>query len=335
MNILLTSAGRRSYLVEFFKAAHEGITVHAANSSPFSPALAIADKAVISPLIYDENYINFLLDYCTANKIDLIVPLFDIDLPVLAAHRELFLHHGTRILVSSPEVVETCSDKWKTYTFLLSNGFSHPHTYISLESAKAALAIGEITFPLIIKPRWGMGSIALFEANSMRELEVLYEKSRMDIERSYLKYESRKTPEHAVIIQEKLFGHEYGLDIINDLDGNYQNTIVKHKFAMRAGETDCAKIVDDLSLKELGRMLAIKMRHIANMDMDVIVCQDSLYILDLNARFGGGYPFTHMAGVNLPKAIILWTLGLTVDKKELLLEKLELTVCKDMRMLRL
>lgn len=34
----------------------------------------------------------------------------------------------------------------------------------------------------------------------------------------------------------------------------------------------------------------------------------------MNARFGGGYPFSHMAGVNLPKALVEWSLGNVVDK---------------------
>ena len=67
MNILLTSAGRRTYLVNYFKEALRmaGFTglVHAANSES-SPAFFAADRQVITPLIYDSEYIPFLLDYC-------------------------------------------------------------------------------------------------------------------------------------------------------------------------------------------------------------------------------------------------------------------------------
>ena len=67
MNILLTSAGRRTYLVEYFREALEmaGLSglIHAANSE-LSPALLSADRQVITPLIYEDEYIPFVLDYC-------------------------------------------------------------------------------------------------------------------------------------------------------------------------------------------------------------------------------------------------------------------------------
>ena len=34
----------------------------------------------------------------------------------------------------------------------------------------------------------------------------------------------------------------------------------------------------------------------------------------MNARFGGGYPFSHMAGANLPLAIVKWLQKEKVDK---------------------
>ena len=50
------------------------------------------------------------------------------------------------------------------------------------------------------------------------------------------------------------------------------------------------------------------------MDCDVFLVEGVPYILEMNARFGGGYPFSHMGGCNLPKAIVDWAEGKTVDK---------------------
>ena len=64
MNILLTSVGRRGYLIDYFKKALQGKgEVHVANSSAVTPAFSRADHSVVTPLIYDKEYIDFLLTY--------------------------------------------------------------------------------------------------------------------------------------------------------------------------------------------------------------------------------------------------------------------------------
>ena len=93
MNVLLTSAGRRSYLAEYFKEAlamaGRGGLVHAAKQ-PAGAAFPAADRQAVTPLIYEEAYLPFLLDYCRREDIGMVVPLFDIDVPVLAASRQAF-----------------------------------------------------------------------------------------------------------------------------------------------------------------------------------------------------------------------------------------------------
>ena len=131
-----------------------------------------------------------------------------------------------------------------------------------------------------------------------------------------MKYESAAENEK-IIYQEFLPGQEYGADIINDLNGNNRNVIVKKKSAMRAGETDIAETVDEPVIKDELIRLAKLTGHIANMDCDVFLVDGKSYVLEMNARFGGGYPFSHMAGCNLPKAIVEWAKGRDVDNSEL------------------
>ena len=97
--------------------------------------------------------------------------------------------------------------------------------------------------------------------------------------------------------------------MINDLEGRYCTTIVKKKTAMRSGETDAAETVEDRELSALGERLGTLIRHRGNLDVDVLEEDGRYYVLEMNARFGGGYPFSHAAGVNLPLALVLWAMG--------------------------
>ena len=142
-------------------------------------------------------------------------------------------------------------------------------------------------------------------------------KARREIRASYLKYESQENPDQCVLIQEKLRGQEYGLDVIHDLKGNQRTVVVKQKEAMRSGETDGAKTVDHERLRRLGQILGSLTRHKGNLDVDAFEADGVCYVLEMNARFGGGYPFSHAAGVNLPYALVKWALGQEPEEKYL------------------
>lgn len=317
MNVLLTSVGRRAYMVKYFKEALQGKgRVFVSNSDDKTVAFYYADQSVISPLIYDEAYIPFLLDYCQTNRIDVLISLFDIDLMVLAKHKEAFAAIGTRVIVSDPGVIEVCNDKWKTYQYLKERGFHVPKTYLTLSKVMLALECGELQYPIVVKPRFGCGSIALSIAEDEMGLLYYYSRNTRAVSRTYLKYESAAEDEK-IIYQECLNGQEYGVDLINDLNGTPRSVIAKKKIAMRAGETDIAELVDEPALAAEAKRLAALTGHIANMDTDWFMVNGVPYILEMNARFGGGYPFSHMGGCNLPQAIVNWCRGEDVSFESL------------------
>lgn len=322
MNILLTSVGRRSYLVDYFKEALQGNgKIHVANSNSVTPAFQRADQYVVTPLIYDKKYISFLKNYCQDNNIDAIISLFDVDLPVLAKNKSEFKSIGVRVIVSDEDVIELCNDKWKSYCFLYENGINVPRTYLTLDEVRRAIDQGTIRYPVMVKPRFGMGSIGIMQADNETEASVFYRKVLKTIQKSYLKYESQTAYDQCVLFQEMLEGEEYGLDVINDLKGKYQNTVVKRKYAMRSGETDCAVTVKSKRLEKLGLSLSKLLNHVGNLDVDIMMVRGVPYILEMNARFGGGYPFSHIAGVNLPKAIVDWLMERETDPENFIYQE--------------
>jgi carbamoyl-phosphate synthase large subunit len=307
MNVLLTCAGRRNYLVKFFQEALRGRgQVFAADASADAPALRQADKFFILPLLDHSGYIDALLTICQRHCVRLLISLNDLELPLLARHSTYFLKVGTIPVTSSPEVVDTCSDKWKTFKFLKASNLETPNTYRSLADAREALARGDITFPLVLKPRWGTASIGIEYVYDEEELELHYTLAMKRLPWTLLRQIGAADPDRCILIQKRLCGQEYGLDVVNDLEGRYVCTFVKRKLVMRAGETDRAITVKSDALEGIGEAIGRELGHIGILDCDLIVTEQSCSVLDLNPRFGGGYPFSHMAGANLPAALIAW-----------------------------
>jgi carbamoyl-phosphate synthase large subunit len=81
---------------------------------------------------------------------------------------------------------------------------------------------------------------------------------------------------------------------------------VKEKLAMRAGETDKSVLRNKPELEELGYRVGRALQHIGNVDCDIFEKDGKQYLLELNPRFGGGYPFSQMSGANYPAAILAW-----------------------------
>ena len=313
MNILFTCAGRRTYLLKYFKEnLSEGDLVFATDMQLTAPALQAADVKLQVPAVYDPEYVNITLNICKEYKIDALISLNDLELPILAENKEHFEAIGTKVIVSDPKVIDIAFDKYKTAQWVESLGLAAPKTYVCLEDVKKALAEGEIEFPLFMKPRWGSGSIGLESIADMEELNIYYNLLMKKIKKTILATAS--VGNEYIMIQEKLTGNEFGLDIMNDLNGKNVAVSVKQKLAMRAGETDKAVTVDLPEVREMGRKIGEALGHIGNLDVDSMQRADGAYcVLELNPRFGGGYPFSYEAGVNMPKAIIQWVKGEEVD----------------------
>lgn len=329
MNILLTSVGRRSYIVKYFVEALSKRGRVVVCNSIHTSAFNYADVGVITPLIYDEKYIHSVLDICKAESISAIISLFDIDLLVLAKNRHLFERLGIKFIGPTIECASVANDKIKTRDFFASQNINTPYTLDSLDEARKLLSVGAINFPVVVKPRWGMGSIGVYKALSLDELDVLYARCRMDVCNSYLSYESRSEIDKSVLIQEWASGDEYGIDVFNDLNFGFCGIIAKKKIAMRSGETDIGETVSAVPFMHVANKLSKSLGFTGILSFDCFFDGNKVTGIEINPRISGHYPFSHLAGARYPEQIIEWLFGNPTDPK-LLSAELGVRGCKEL-----
>lgn len=287
--VLLTNAGRRTYIIEnLLSSASERnleIEIHVCDTSIDNASFWVASgiRHHMTPFVTEQpdEYITLVKKICKDNQIGLLIPLMDFELPLLAEIKTELNSYGTQVMISEKEIVDFCLDKTLTYEFCKKNDILTPEIYSSKE---------EVQFPAILKRVLGSGSVGL---------KFAYEDA--DI----LDYQSQRD-----MLQQFIKGQEYGIDIFNDFEGDFQYASMRKKLAMRAGETDKAEVFYDEKLWDYCKNLSQKIRHVGNLDADIIISEDGeIYLIDLNPRFGGGYPFSMFAGIDSIGALMDLTLG--------------------------
>lgn len=296
MNILFSCIGRRGYIAEYFRT-HLGLNdrIIGTGHSEWTSGFRTCDLGVIMPAIFSSDYIPTLITLCQKQKIHALLSFADPDVDVLSRHLDELRSVGVVPVIPSPIVNDICFDKYRTYLFLRERGFNTPETYTDFEQAVSAVDVGKIAFPLIVKPRCGSASRNLFKVHNINQLDVFF----------------HYAPD--MLIQELITGQEYGLDICNDFQGQVLSVVPKRKIAMRSGETDQAETCDTPSLIDLGLRLGQELGHVGPLDVDLFVQGDNAFILELNPRFGGGYPLSHLAGADFPRLIFKMIKGETVE----------------------
>ena len=269
----------------------EGDRIIGTSNTRWTPGFNACDIGYLMPDLGTPEYVPAMLELCRREKVDALLSFFDLDVHVLSAHKEEFEALGVKCFIPSQEVADICFDKWRTFEYLTAHGFDTPMTYRDLPSVRKALDEGSLAFPVYIKPRSGFGSRNTFKVRNWPELEV-YNGLEPDM-----------------IVQEAMGGEAFDFDILNDLEGKAIGVVPWRKSLSRMGETEQAETVDSKELVEYGERLANTLGHAGPLDADLFVDNGRISVLEINLRFGGGYPVSHLAGADHPAAIVRMVRG--------------------------
>ena len=291
--VLISSAGRRVELLRAFRHTLDtlgGGRVLASDLSWYSGAFHDADEGFPVPRIDSPDFVPRMLEICEQQGVDLVVPTLDPELPVYAATRERFAEVGTTVAISSPEVAAIAGDKERTHDWLVANGFP---TVVQGSVDDVRSDPSAWTFPLVVKPRFGSASIGVAVVNDLAELE-------------------HAAGGQDMLVQTKALGTEHTIDLLADRDGRCLASIPRRRIEVRAGEVSKAVTVRTPVLAELAEKICAALPGaFGALNFQVFVSPDAgqLAVIELNARFGGGYPLSYAAGADFPLALVQVALG--------------------------
>lgn len=276
--MLLTELFRRELAVE-----SPAGRVFAADLNPaLSPACQVADADFRVPPVSDPAYPDLLLRLCKSHDVGLVIPTIDTELQTLAVHRERFAEEGVQVVVSSPEFVRLCRDK------RLTNGLFKG---LGVDTPRLVSDPTEADLPLLAKPYDGSCSAGL---RVLREANELRDPSLNNPRLIYLEY--LEHDEH----------DEYTVDMYFDRSGRLRCMVPRLRIEVRSGEVSKGMTQRSPTLEGVG----VRFKELAGargcLTAQFFVHRKTqrVFGIEINARFGGGYPLAYEAGANYPRWIL-------------------------------
>ena len=225
------------------------------------------------------------------NKISLVIPTIDSELKLLASNKDLFTNNKINLIISSPELIDICSDKEKSKLIFEKLKIRYP----KIQNRNS------IKFPVFVKPKFGSNSKGIYEARGIDDIPLNHLKSN-----NYIFQE---------LIDNNLYD-EYTLDLFFNKKGLLVCCVPRIRLKVVGGESNQGitkkkkfiKLLKEKFKSINGFKGCITLQLFVNKKDD-----NDIYGIEINPRFGGGYPFSYNAGANFPKMI----LDEYIHKKEL------------------
>lgn len=285
-NILITSAGKRvELLLEFqreINLVYPNSRVLTTDLNPdMSPACHLSDGSFRVHRVTCPEYIEELLEICRTNHVKLIIPTIDTELAILSVNKDRFSEYGIEIMVSDEWFISACRDKRQTIKLFDKLEIRNPMPRDKHHPI----------FPIFAKPYDGSLSTNIHYINTPEDLtdEILKDPKLLFME----------------LIDKKEY-KEYTVDMYFDSKGFVKSIVPRERIEIRSGEVSkgaarknylVGYLKDKMSyLPGVRGCICIQLFY-RETDNDVVG-------IEINPRYGGGYPLSYYAGANFPKLMI-------------------------------
>lgn len=258
------------------------------------------DKGFILPDILDpevgrEEWLQKIINIVSMNYIDIILVGLDFEVPLFAEYKEkIEACTRAKVVVSSPEVVNICKDKWETVNFLKRNGYYYPESCLP-ENIDVFLANND--FPLVVKPRFGSTSKNLSKVNDEDELNYAVEKCELPIIQKHVGTKESEFTCGSIFYDGKVL------------------TCVSLRRTLKDGNTSIAFSEDCPDIDNFVVDITNCLKPYGPTNFQLRLTEKGPTVFEINPRFSGTTPIRAILGINEVEAIINATLFSEIIQK--------------------
>lgn len=241
----------------------------------------LVDQFVQAPLCNSADYIPFIQSLCTAESVDYLLPLTDLEVDALNPHRTNFADHGTTLCISPADTIALCRDKLACWEY------QRQHTDLPLISTRclADVTDGETPVPCVLKPRDGRSSQGLHKIPDARHWNFFV--PELDAQ--------------TTLVQPLIPGDIVTVDVVRGEDGSCVCMPRKELQRTLNGAGLTVETFWDEHLVQLCQQAAEALSIIGCVNFEWISSDQGFFFLECNPRFSGGLAFSHLAGYNCVK----------------------------------
>lgn len=285
-NILITSVGKRVSLTKAFEKElfklFPNNKIYVGDANPELAAACIGSvNSFIVPRLDSSTYIDEIIKICVHNDIRLIIPTIDTELLLLADNKEKFLKNNIIPVISSVGFIQKCRDKRGIHSF-----FNQHEIKTANEYSKK-----DYKLPLFIKP-----------IDGSRSVDNYIIKSEKDFMKSHFSNDTLMFLEYL----DKDKYQEFTCDLYYGKDSHLKCVVPRKRIEVRDGEVIKGKTEKNILIDFIYERLKIINGARGCLTAQFFKHKESEKIIgiEINPRFGGGYPLSYKAGANYPKWII-------------------------------
>ena len=257
----------------------------------------------------EEKSYKALLDVLMNDKYDVVIPMTDFSATMLSRHKDEIIKYS-HPAVNDWEVFIQAGDKLNTMVACMDGGIPCPHTLRDVKEVQdvmTAISNHELSYPFIIKPRIGYGSIGFHIIRSEDDMRRVFESS---------------LEAHGDMLVQEFIPQtdiQYKCEVFIDHHGEVKSAVVFDKtrwYPIDGGSTCCSASVKrpDIVESSVKLLKAIRWRGYGDVDLIQDPRDGVAKVMEINPRITASVKVCFVAGVDFARQIVEFETGREVTE---------------------